>query len=249
MKAKHQGVMRFGAAAALSIVLAGAAVAVSASTLSISPVRIELAGEQRTQALRIRNQQPNRPVLVQAQVFAWSQQDGEDVLVPTREVLATPPVFTLEPGEQQLVRVAVRSAAAGDDHCCFRLLLQEVPARDGAPEFGLQVALRFSLPVFVAPSVRRAPVLEWEATLASDAVHVQVTNGGSAPIQITGFALHPQVGEPAAFETKAGRYVLPGSTITWSLPALAAPASDRPWRLVGITDRGPIEAELPIGRP
>jgi fimbrial chaperone protein len=248
MNTKHRGMMRLGCASALSLVLAGAATDAGASKLSIAPVRIELAAEQRTQALRIRNEHPDRTVLIQAQVFAWSQRDGEDVLTPTREVLATPPVFTLAPGDQQLVRVAVRSPATAPEQSCYRLILQEVPARGGAVDPGLNVALRFSLPVFVEPGVPSAPALQWQATRAPGALVVQVTNTGNAHVQIAGFELHPRADRPALGTTVA-RYVLPGSTMRWSLPVPAGPSADEGWRLVGTSDRGPIEADVRIATP
>src|SRR5262245_10806237 len=81
-----------------------------AGTFSISPVRVELSAQQRTEALTVRNESADREVVVQAQAFEWTQRDGQDSLTETRDVIVTPPVFTLAANAQQIVRVAVRKA-------------------------------------------------------------------------------------------------------------------------------------------
>jgi fimbrial chaperone protein len=44
------------------------------------------------------------------QLFAWSQDAGQDILQPTTDLLVSPPVFTVQPGQSQLLRIALRGA-------------------------------------------------------------------------------------------------------------------------------------------
>jgi fimbrial chaperone protein len=94
----------------LASTLPAVVVTATAGTFSISPVRVELSTQRRTEALTVRNEAADREVVVQAQTLLWSQQDGQDKLLETRDLVVTPPVFTLPPNSQQIVRVAVRRA-------------------------------------------------------------------------------------------------------------------------------------------
>src|SRR5262245_15618685 len=149
-----------------------------AGSFNVSPVRVELSAKDRTQALTVRNQ-GDQPSVVQVQLFAWSQDAGQDILQPTTDVLVSPPVFTVQPGQSQLLRIALRGVADPARQLSYRAILQEVPqqAREGGP--ALQVALKISLPVFVEPPVDAAPALEWQAQVAQDnKLELSAHNGG-----------------------------------------------------------------------
>ena len=128
-----------------------------AGSFSISPIRLDLSATARTAALTVRND--DREALVQAEIMLWEQVDGQDRLTPTRDLLVSPAVFTLPPNGSQLVRVALRSPPAdATRELSYRLILQEVP-QTASPGFsGLQVALRLSVPVFVAIAGTTGPV-------------------------------------------------------------------------------------------
>jgi fimbrial chaperone protein len=76
--------------------------------------------------LTVHNEE-DTPVLVQATVLAWQQVNGEDQLDATRDLLVTPPVFTLAPKSDQVLRVALRGQASAERELDYRLLLAEVP--------------------------------------------------------------------------------------------------------------------------
>src|SRR5712672_1854808 len=171
------------------IALATAVPAV-AGTFSISPIRVELSGQQRTEALTVRNEESDKSVVVQAQVFVWTQQNGQDALGETRDVIVTPPVFTLTPSSQQIVRVAVRTAPDAKRELSYRLILQEVPPEAPKNFTGLQVALRLSIPVFVASRAKSTSDLIWSyAWQADNSLQVSAKNQGDAHIQITDFTV------------------------------------------------------------
>src|SRR5262245_58348027 len=75
-----------------------------AGSFNVSPVRVELSAQSRTQALTVRNDGAE-PSVVQVQLYEWSQEAGQDILRPTGELLVSPPVFTVQPGQSQLLRI------------------------------------------------------------------------------------------------------------------------------------------------
>ena len=113
-------------ACGLAACLVALSPAAPAGTFSISPLRVDLSSSTKTAALTVRNEDATE-VVVQADGMAWSQPGGEDTLVATRDLLVSPAVFTLAPGAQQLVRVALRRAPDPARELSYRLIIQEVP--------------------------------------------------------------------------------------------------------------------------
>lgn len=218
-----------------------------AGTFSISPLRVELSSGAKTGALTIRNQEET-PVVVQAELMLWEQVDGEDRLSPTRDVLVSPPVFTLPGNGSQLVRVALRRPADTQRELSYRLILTEVP-QPASPDFnGLSVALRISLPVFVAPLATASQRLEWSSARNADgAITITARNVGNAHARILKFSVAPAASSATAIPQDVTAYVLPGQARTWTIDKNHnETTSSIDWdrlRLKGSTEAGDFEVE------
>ena len=218
----------------------------TAGTFSISPIRVELGAAQRRAVLTVHNEE-DRPVVVQATLLAWKQAGGEDQTEATRDLLVTPPVFTIGPKADQVLRVALRGQPDPAREQDYRLLLAEVP---GPPEqgfTGLRLALRLSLPIFVTPA-QAAPLVDWHLERASDgALSLVAENSGNQHLQLSDFRL--RFGDEAhAMHVGVMRYVLPGSRVSWpvTLPEGADPAAAM--SVQGFGDQGPFEANVAAAR-
>ncbi len=63
-----------------------------------------------TAAMTVRNDGDDA-VVIQASLLSWAQDEsGQDVYTPTNEALVTPPIMTIPPGGEQIVRVGLRRA-------------------------------------------------------------------------------------------------------------------------------------------
>jgi len=222
-----------------------------ASTFTISPLRVELSQRVTTAALTVRNEGPE-PVVVQAQSVLWSQASGEDSLAPTRDVLVSPAVFTLQPRGSQLVRVALRRPADAATELSYRLLLQEVPQQAAHESTGLQVALRLSVPVFVTPLEPAEPNLAWTSNRTADGrIVVRADNAGSAHARVLNFTLTPAGEAETVLRQSVPTYILPGQSRTWALDDRnnaregSAGGADR-YTLQGTTEAGEVVAELSV---
>lgn len=129
-----------------------------ASELEIAQVLLNLAPGQTSPTIEVRNR-GDAPVTIQARPFLWSQALDDDVLMPTSEIILSPPIFTIPPGATQTVRLLFRGDARTDSgrDRSYRLLLDEMPSA-GARNGQVAVTLRMSVPVFVA-STRSSPAL------------------------------------------------------------------------------------------
>src|SRR5258706_6023191 len=81
-----------------------AAAPASAGSFMVTPVRVTLSASQPVTPITVRNESQETTV-VQVDVVAWTQRDGADVDTATREIPATQPIFTLNPGASQILRI------------------------------------------------------------------------------------------------------------------------------------------------
>jgi fimbrial chaperone protein len=217
-----------------------------AGSFSISPVRLDLSSTARSAALTVRNEE--REALVQAQVMLWEQVDGQEKLTPTRDLLVSPAVFTLGEDGSQLVRVALRSAPANAGHeRSYRLILQEVPQPANPNVTGLQIALRLSVPVFIAKPDATGPVLAWSATPSGNGLVITALNSGDVHARVRGFSVGPAAGNDAPLVQPVATYILPGQARSWSLGQEQGDTTSAAWRRLRLkvtTDEGESETEL-----
>jgi fimbrial chaperone protein len=216
----------------------------SASTFNISPIRAELSSAHRTEALTLMNADDS-PVVVQIRVVSWSQKSGAEQLEETRELLATPPVLQIPANGQQIIRVALRREPDPALELTYRVIFEEVPQAAPKDFTGLRVALRLSIPVFVAPTHGKAIAdVAWQSRwLANGQLELAATNSGSGHLQITDFeAQFP--GSLMPLRGVTSKYVLPGSRMSWTLtpPADASRQGAIPIR--GHSDKGDFSAAV-----
>ena len=191
----------------------------SAASFGVSPVRVTLSESQSMGVLTVRND-GTEPASLQMEMLNWSQAEGQDVLTPTRELLANPPIFTVPAGGSQLVRVGLRRASDGQRELTYRIVLQELPPPPNPDFMGTRMLMSISLPVFVLPKVDAKPVLLWQATRTPQgALKISLTNNGNAHVQIANFKLSLPGSVQPWVTKESAEYVLPGQSRDWNLPA------------------------------
>ena len=196
------------AALSVAVLLLGSA-ADARAAIEIMPVRIEMAPGQ-TASMTLRNT-GSSPVPVQVDGLAWRQDaNGEDLLEPAADLIAVPPIFVLEPGARQIVRIAHTGQAAAPEQT-YRVVFSELPPPqpEAAPS-GVAVRLKLSVPVFVLSGARAKPRMRMEGFQQDAAAAVlRLSNEGSAHVKVTGLTLYPVEGEPQ--EVGLVRYLLAGT--------------------------------------
>jgi fimbrial chaperone protein len=223
----------------------------AAAGWNIDPVRIELSQEQQTAALTVTNDS-DQPTSIQIHAVDWSQVDGKDVFSPTREILVSPPLVTIAPKAEQIIRVALRRLPDSSSELAYRINLQELPPPPSPDFVGVQVALRIGLPVFVQPQKGgAAPKAIWKISkVADDTLKVEVRNQGQAHIQISDFALYVAGGDQPITDESVSSYVLAGQTRTWLLKTRSlVKIADGRVRLKAYTDAENVDTEVELDKP
>lgn len=138
---------------ALSLVTPASA---EANGVQVSPVIIQIAPERRLASLRVRNWRESE-VSFEIKAYSWRQVNGEDQLSDATDVVVVPSVFAIQPGAEQIVRLAIVANTRGAGReTAYRLVLRQLPVAE--TEAGLRVQLQMSLPVFAPPLAPRPEI-------------------------------------------------------------------------------------------
>jgi fimbrial chaperone protein len=200
---------------------------VIAGALRVGPTRIDLSVRRPVVALEVQNSAA-APTLAQIDLFAWTQEGAGDVLVPSTDVIATPLVINLAPGETRIVRVGLREPNRTPIERSYRLFVREV-APTLVPGTGLQFALRIGVPVFALPAdarpgaVSAPPELGWRWLPDIDGcATVQLSNPSARHDRVLGAQMLSRGGE-VLWRSAEPAYVLAGSKRSLA-PAICPPS-------------------------
>lgn len=220
-------------ALASAIAIVPSLVPTRASGLQVSPIGLRLAAAAPADALWLTNT-GSETLHAQVRVYRWTQADGKDVLTPSRDIVVSPPMVTIAPGDRQMVRVIRQVTPPADGvETAYRVIVDELPV-DTNDKAGLRFVLKYSIPVFLAPAgdptVKATLVAAWSVTPGGNALTVRNTGKGHAQVADVSWTAGSQSAN-AHMPGLVG-YALPGATMTWKLPDGAPPGS------------GPVQARI-----
>lgn len=219
--------------------------AAMAASLQITPIRIDLPAGPGAAALTLRNP-GEHAIHAQVRVFRWTQADGEDVLTPTEDVVASPPILRIDPRGEQLVRIVRQGPDAVSAETTYRLLIDELPQDATAPSSGVRLQLRYSVPVFVgSPDAAGPPRVTFSLWRDADGWRLGASNLDNRHAQVVDVALAVGTGSPPAMlATGLLGYVLPGSRRSWRVPLPAGTDVDARARLRVTINGNAVERPL-----
>lgn len=213
--------LRTRVAAGLVVLAALWAGGASAASLQVAPTSLTLQGRENAGVLWLDNS-GEEPVQVQLRVFRWTQSDGRESLEPADELMVSPAMQTLAPGQRQVVRVIRARPEPVAAESAYRVIVDELPS--AAPRRpGLQFVLRYSLPVFITPETTAlAPALQARVLGSGQEALLEVRNLGNGHAQIADLAHGADAASATPVAPGLLGYVLPGRTMRWSLPSPAS---------------------------
>lgn len=154
-----------------------------AAGLSVMPVSLQFAAGETMQGLWLSNT-GNREITAQLRHFEWTQHEGDDQLQPTRALAASPPLFTLSPGQRQYVRIVRIDRQSRGREGSYRILVDELPDPSLPVRQGLNFVMRYSIPIFIE-SADTPPQLQWQRHTAGDTLILSVRNTGARRAQLS----------------------------------------------------------------
>lgn len=213
-----------------------------AGVFSVTPVRIYMAPRDRAVAVTVNNE-GDEELVMQAEVFLWNQKpDGEDELTPTEDLILAPPIMKLAPRSRQVLRLALLRPRPVGEQLTYRLVVREVPeAKPADKQLQLQIALAFSLPVFITPPAAKRDVKCTVERAGSDLVRAACENTGTAYAQLREFVLTGAAGETLASRDTGG-YILPAIKRTFDLKRSDGSIPAGPAKLAVTLDDGKTQS-------
>lgn len=216
-----------------------------AEQVEVSPVMLELPAGAASTVLTVANRGTQRAA-IQVRGFEWRQSPTEDPLSPTGALLISPPLFELEPGETQVVRLLLRAPAGGRE-ASYRLLVDQIPPPSASAT--VRLSLRLSLPLFAAAAGHAAPDLAWRVLVAGDgSAELSAVNRGQRRERVIDMMLRPAGAAPLRPEPLGNPWILPGAERRWRLPPAALRLAGGQALLTARSDSGPIHATVPVVR-
>jgi fimbrial chaperone protein len=226
----------------LVALLASAPTAAPAASLNVAPVTVEVAAPGATATLTLRNE-GDQPLNAQIRVFRWTQVDGEEKLIPSDDVVASPPVVSLAPKADYAVRIVrvTKQAVSGEE--AYRLIVDELPDPTRPRNGAVAIVLRYSIPIFFTTAKSADPKLNWEIQQRDGRTYVVASNSGERRVRISRLKIQDAKGATASFGDGLTGYVLGQSTMRWAMPRSAPKLSaGGPAVISAQGDIGPINA-------
>ena len=193
------------------------------SGFSVMPTRLQFNADRGVQSVLITNTGP-ATVTLETEVRVWPESEAGQ---HPSDVVVSPAVVTLPPGQRARVRVGLLRSGDGRRERAYRLYFTQLPSLLPQQEAGLSVLLRLGLPLWVAPLQPRPAALLWSLAQDGEGWHLRVHNPGNVHGRVVEPILsHAEGREPLAMSSP---YVLGGATVRIGLsPALAERAGRDP---------------------
>lgn len=218
--------------------LQAAAVSCHAAALRVSPILVD-AGPSANTAITLTNSEA-RPINAQVRVFRWSQHDGEEQLVPAEDVVASPPIVSIAPHEDYVVRLQ-RTGPEPASEDAYRVVVDELPNPNRQRNGTVAVVLRYMVPAFFFSPDASQPRVKWSIAQRGGRPVVVAENAGDKRLRLNDLAIKAGGHTTVVARGLAG-YVLGHGSKEWPLsPKLGAVKSGT---VVAMSDTGPISAPL-----
>ena len=147
----------------------------------VIPIRLFLGPQIKNDSVRLINN-ASEPLNLQLNATVWSQNEqGEDIYEETSDIIFFPRVLSIPPGEERLLRVGYKFPAVAAEKT-YRLFIEEIPNSTPEQVSQVMVAVRFGLPIFVAPPKTEKAATIDAVTLAQGEVTARVVNNGNTHV-------------------------------------------------------------------
>ncbi|MBY0530452.1 MAG: molecular chaperone [Xanthobacteraceae bacterium] len=228
--------------------LANAHASLWAASLQVAPVSVEVQAPSATATVTIRNE-GIRPLNAQIRVYRWTLVNGTEQLTPTEDVVASPPMTSLAPGADYTIRVVRMVKNAVEREEAYRLLIDEIPDGTRKNSSGVNIAVRYSIPVFFTKEAKVKADVIWSIEKTATRYHLVAKNLGNRRVRIANLKLRDNSGKTISFGTGLVGYVLENSTARWPFPRgkheLGVPGDVA---VSAESDNGPINTRVIVRR-
>ncbi|WP_439849972.1 fimbrial biogenesis chaperone [Pseudomonas syringae] len=183
-----------------------------AQALAIVPISQQLPPQQRTASFTLTNHSDSE-ALVQVRGYAWSQTGSDETYTPTTELAVSPPFAKIAPGQNQVVRILLRTPA-GMSEKAYRVFFDQIPDRFSGK---VEMALRLTVPVFSSAQPPGKPEVEWRLEREGVQPILVAINHGKHHAKLLNLSLTGSDGRAIRLKGMGLPYLLSGTQRRWPL--------------------------------
>lgn len=118
-----------------------------AASVRVAPISLDLRNGANASSVRVWNDD-REPLNVQVRIFRWTVRNGKDVLEPTQDVVVSPPMTVLRPGDENTIRVVRVKKQPVEGRESYRLIIDQLPDRTKRRPGTVNVLVRHAIPVY-----------------------------------------------------------------------------------------------------
>lgn len=205
-----------------------------AASLSVSPIRVDVVEPANAGRVTLRNAAQGS-VNVQIRIFKWSAKAGQDDFQETQQVVASPPFAQVPQNGEIEVRILRVGGSRIRGEEPYRLVIDEVPDANRVRNVGVNVAIRYALPVFYFDGDATPARIAWSVGKQGGHSVIVATNSGDKHARIADLAV-----DGAVLAKGLAGYVLGNSTRIFPLPAGKSSGG----KITAATEQGRLDARL-----
>lgn len=180
--------------------------------LQVNPTLVEMRTKAAASRIVLSNT-GDESVSAQVRVFAWTQRGGEDQLADTDQIVLSPPIVKIDPGQEQVIRlVRVGAPNQGSRDQSYRIIVEELPGAKPSVDM-VKLRMRYVMPMFVRAADAAQPQLDCRMR----ATTLTCSNAGGRAAQLGRTRLLDGNGHSMELSTGLLGYVLAGSKKQWSI--------------------------------
>ena len=219
---------------------------VSAASLQVSPILVDVAAEgAAATSVTLRNSS-NKPVNTQMRVFRWTQSNGEDQYEETTDVVASPPMVTMRPNGEYVVRIVRSSRAPIRGEESYRLVADELPDAAAKNSGTINLLVRHSVPVFFHSANAAPAAVTWNVSKKGGRLVVEGRNSGDRRVRVARLKADDGAGNSVSYGDGLVGYVLAKSSISWASRGAAKGFGGGNAKLSLVSEAGPLAASAAV---
>lgn len=158
---------------------------VTAGSLTISPVSLQMDENQKAISMTLQND-ADEPAPIQLRVFRWTQDRGNDQFRETDDVVISPPFVTLAANRSYNVRIFRKDNRVQAQEMTYRIIIDEIPQPidPRSTNGGVKMSLRTSHPLFITPD-KAVTTVSWAMKRDSRGWYIAARNDGTRHALLT----------------------------------------------------------------
>lgn len=192
-----------------------------AASLQVAPILLEFSPQEKVKELWLTNT-GNESIRAQVRVNAWTQSNQQDILTNSKDLIASPMVISIPAGQRQLVRLIRNTQIANTTEQAYRLIVDELPNSQTDVQSGLQLLLKYSIPVFFKVSdsndIDQGITSLQGMSFKYNTQTLTINNQSNHYKRFSQFAYMDAQGKKTAIQMGLMGYVLSGQRMQWKIP-------------------------------